>query len=52
MGDKKVSSCNFCGKTEPEVKKLISGYHVFICNECIELCVDIVREEDPMFCSS
>jgi len=38
--------CSFCGKSQHEVRKLIAGPTVFICNECVELCMDIVREED------
>jgi ClpX C4-type zinc finger len=38
--------CTFCGKTQHEVRKLIAGPTVFICDECIELCMDIIREED------
>lgn len=38
--------CSFCGKSQHEVKKLIAGPNVFICNECVELCTDIIREED------
>jgi ATP-dependent Clp protease ATP-binding subunit ClpX len=37
--------CSFCGKSQHEVKKLIAGVSVYICNECIDLCQDIVREE-------
>ncbi len=37
--------CSFCGKSQHEVRKLIAGPTVFICNECVELCVDIIREE-------
>ncbi|MCT6856175.1 MAG: AAA family ATPase, partial [Bombella apis] len=37
--------CSFCGKSQHEVKKLIAGPTVFICNECVELCTDIIREE-------
>jgi len=37
--------CSFCGKPQVEVKKLIAGPGVFICNECIELCNDVIREE-------
>ena len=37
--------CSFCGKSQHEVKKLIAGPTVFICDECIELCMDIIREE-------
>src|SRR3981081_2593282 len=38
--------CSFCGKSQHEVRKLIAGPTVFICNECVELCTDIVHEED------
>lgn len=38
--------CSFCGKSQHEVRKLIAGPNVFICNECVELCTDIIREED------
>lgn len=38
--------CTFCGKSQQEVKKLIAGPSVFICNECVDLCLDIIREED------
>ena len=37
--------CSFCGKSQHEVRKLIAGPSVFVCNECVELCMDIVREE-------
>lgn len=49
MSDKiageKLLYCSFCGKSQHEVKKLIAGPSVFICDECIELCNDIIREE-------
>ena len=51
MADKKAGSgekllyCSFCGKSQHEVKKLIAGPSVFICDECIELCNDIIRDE-------
>ena len=51
MAEKKGSSsekvlyCSFCGKSQHEVKKLIAGPSVFICDECIELCNDIIRDE-------
>ena len=54
MADKKSSSgekvlyCSFCGKSQHEVKKLIAGPSVFICDECIELCNDIIRDEVPV----
>ena len=38
--------CSFCGKSEHEVRKLIAGPTVFICDECVELCVDIIRTAD------
>ena len=37
--------CSFCGKSQHEVKKLIAGPTVFICDECVELCMDIIKEE-------
>ena len=37
--------CSFCGKSQAEVKKLIAGPGVYICDECIELCNDIIAEE-------
>ncbi|MET0156111.1 MAG: ATP-dependent Clp protease ATP-binding subunit ClpX [Rickettsiales bacterium] len=40
--------CSFCGKSQHEVKKLIAGPTVFICNECVELCVDIIDEENKV----
>ncbi|HSO09677.1 MAG TPA: ATP-dependent Clp protease ATP-binding subunit ClpX [Desulfoprunum sp.] len=49
MADNKINepecSCSFCGKHQSEVQKLIAGPNVYICDECIELCNDIVREE-------
>lgn len=42
---KKVLFCSFCGKSQHEVKKLIAGPSVFICDECVDLCNDIMREE-------
>jgi len=42
--DKKIS-CSFCGKSQEEVKKLIAGPSVYICNECVDLCNDIIEEE-------
>ena len=45
-GDSKnILYCSFCGKSQHEVKKLIAGPTVFICDECVELCNDIIREE-------
>ena len=37
--------CSFCGKSQHEVRKLIAGPTVFICDECVELCMDIIHEE-------
>jgi ATP-dependent Clp protease ATP-binding subunit ClpX len=44
----KVLYCSFCGKSQHEVKKLIAGPSVFICDECIDLCNDIIRDEAPV----
>ena len=44
-GDGKVLHCNFCGKSQHEVRKLIAGPSVYVCDECVELCNDIIREE-------
>jgi len=44
-GNGRVLYCSFCGKSEHEVRKLIAGPSVFICDECVELCNDIIREE-------
>ena len=38
--------CSFCGKSQHEVRKLIAGPTVFICDECVELCMEIIREEN------
>ena len=38
-------NCSFCGKVQDEVKKLIAGPSVYICNECVDLCNDIIEEE-------
>ncbi|MBM3350866.1 MAG: ATP-dependent Clp protease ATP-binding subunit ClpX [Betaproteobacteria bacterium] len=43
--DDKLLYCSFCGKSQHEVKKLIAGPSVFICNECVDLCNDIIKEE-------
>lgn len=43
--DNKLLYCSFCGKSQNEVRKLIAGPSVFICDECVELCNDIIREE-------
>jgi len=48
---KGIASCDFCGKTQREVRAVIAGPSSNICDECIELCVQLVREKnDPHFC--
>ncbi|MFZ2029960.1 MAG: ClpX C4-type zinc finger protein [Vitreimonas sp.] len=43
-GDPRTLRCSFCGKSQHEIKKLVAGPHVFICNECIDLCHDIIHD--------
>jgi hypothetical protein len=43
--DSKALYCSFCGKSQHEVRKLIAGPTVYICDECVELCKDIIHEE-------
>ena len=43
--DKKQLRCSFCGKPQDQVKKLIAGKNVYICDECVKLCSDIIYEE-------
>ena len=43
-----TSYCSFCGKSQDEVRKMIAGPTVFICHECVDLCVDIIKEENKM----
>ena len=43
--ERKLLYCSFCGKSQHEVRKLIAGPSVYICDECVELCIDIIREE-------
>ena len=43
--DTKQLRCSFCGKTQDQVKRLIAGPNVYICDECIELCSEIIEEE-------
>ena len=45
---KKILCCSFCGKTQQEVKKLIAGPDVFVCDECIHMCVDLIKEDGPV----
>ncbi|MBN66088.1 MAG: ATP-dependent Clp protease ATP-binding subunit ClpX [Rickettsiales bacterium] len=49
---KNTRYCSFCGKSEHEVRKLIAGPTVFICDECVELCVDIIRTADKTVTAS
>ena len=42
---KTVLKCSFCNKSQHEVKKLVAGPSVYICNECVDLCQDIIKEE-------
>jgi hypothetical protein len=44
-----VLHCSFCGKSQHDVRKLIAGPAVYICDECAELCIDIVREDTPIW---
>ena len=44
--DKESLFCSFCGKNQKEVKKLIAGPSVFVCDECVELCMDIIKEDN------
>lgn len=44
--DRRVLKCSFCGKTQDEVKRLIAGPGVYICNECVELCLSILEDEN------
>ena len=44
--NKNILYCSFCGKSQHEVRKLIAGPTVFICDECVELCMDIIKKEN------
>lgn len=48
-GPKSILHCSFCGKSQHEVRKLVAGPGVFICDECIELSMAIVRDENATF---
>ena len=43
--DRKQLRCSFCNKTQEQVRKLIAGPNVYICDECIEICAEIIEEE-------
>ncbi len=45
-GSKRIVYCSFCGKGDDEIRKLIAGPTVFICNECVEMCIDVIAEGD------
>jgi len=47
--DKDSLFCSFCGKSQKEVKKLIAGPTVFVCDECVELCMDIIKEDSKNY---
>ena len=49
--NKNTLFCSFCGKSQHEVRKLIAGPTVFICDECVELCMDIIKEENKVISS-
>ena len=42
--------CNFCARRQDEVPALMAGPNVYICSQCVELCVDMLRENHPEFC--
>lgn len=46
--NKKNLKCSFCGKTQNDVQKLIAGPDVFICNDCVQLCADILKDDDKL----
>ena len=43
LGESDLLKCSFCGKSQKQVKKLIAGPGVYICNQCIDLCNDVIR---------
>ena len=45
-GLKRTVYCSFCGKGSDEIRKLIAGPTVFICNECVQMCIDVIAEGD------
>ncbi|HQA97397.1 MAG TPA: ClpX C4-type zinc finger protein, partial [Clostridia bacterium] len=47
MDSRKPPRCSFCGKAQNEVKQLIAGPNAFICNECVDLCSEVIRESKP-----
>ena len=51
MAEEEKLHCSFCGKSQDEVKKLVAGRGVYICDECIEVCISIVSDEMNIFLS-
>ena len=45
MEDRRTSRCSFCGKTQDEVDRLIAGRNAYICNECVELCLNVLGDD-------
>ena len=45
-GEQQELFCSFCGRSQHKVKRLIAGPRVFICNECVDLCNDVIRDDD------
>ena len=50
--DEQIVRCSFCGKTQNEVKKMIFGNNVYICNECVKLCEGLIEEDDKQLKTS
>ena len=48
FGDSDLLKCSFCGKSQKQVKKLIAGPGVYICDECIDLCNEIIEVDQPL----
>jgi DNA-binding CsgD family transcriptional regulator len=48
LGSPKTLYCSFCGKSQHDVRKLIAGPLVYICDECVQLCTDVVKDEDTL----
>jgi hypothetical protein len=49
LGSPKTLYCSFCGKSQHDVRKLIAGPLVYICDECVQLCTDVVKGEDTLW---
>ncbi|HYM51037.1 MAG TPA: ClpX C4-type zinc finger protein [Candidatus Limnocylindrales bacterium] len=47
MARRSVARCSFCGKRQDQVKRLVAGPGVYICDQCVELCNQVIREEPP-----